>query len=132
MIYFEFKKPDGSVVASTIFNAPEKELFKGAEEINAKKKNARNLFTKTHRGSVRVLVVDDEDYLQSTKMAKKLLEAYAETFLSFILLEEETQTQWAEGLKLFAHNLIEVHTQLKDTVERIFNAEVQHAKGYKE
>ncbi len=132
MIYFEFKRTDGSLVVTTIVGVPEKGLFNGEEELNIKRNNARNLFTKTHHGSIRILVVDDEDYLNSTKMAKKLLDAYAQTFLSFILLEEETQARWADGLKLFAHNLIEVHTQLKDTVERIFNTEVQRAKGYKE
>ena len=132
MIYFEFKKNDGLIVASNIFTSPEDKLFKGEENLNLKKDNARNLFATTSYGSVRVLVVDEKDYLMSTKLAKKLLDAYTETFRSFIYFEEEMQTQWSDNLKMFAHNLIEVHTQLKDTVERMFNTEAQHAKVYKE
>lgn len=126
MIYYEYRRKDNSIIASTLSESVEDKVFTG------KKKNARELTAESTYGSVRLLVVDEDGFINSSSLSKKLLQAYTESLGAFVRYEDGAKDRWADGLKLFAHNLIEVHTQLKDTVERMFNADVQRAKGYKE
>jgi signal transduction histidine kinase len=132
MIYFEYRRADGSIVTSTIKDCPQNSLFTGYEDQHTKIGNSRNLFKRTDFGSVRLVIVDEKEYLASSKLAKKALEAYSDVYSSFNELELQSKKEFEKAVKLFAHNLIEVQAQLKDKVERIFTDHVRTTSNYKD
>lgn len=62
MIYFEYRRADGSILASNFPNGFV-DPFSGNEQSDSKSKHARNLFKTTDYGSVRILITEETDYL---------------------------------------------------------------------
>lgn len=129
MIYFEYRRQDSSLLAS---NFPDGfvDPFLDVEKQNLKTKKARNLFREISHGSVRVLVVEEDEYLNSKRLSKSLLDVYVLLHGVVVDFDNSNVQKLADTLRLFAHNLIDVHTHLKGKVGRIFSDEVRYAGDY--
>lgn len=129
MIYYEYKLPNGEIIATNFERCRYLGDFIGKEKENIKLVNCRNLYTEGDFGAVR-LVVDDEKYLSSSSLAKSLLEGRAETARWIIAVAKENSIKTAETLRLFAHNLTSVHAHLKQKVQKLYTEDVYKLGDY--
>lgn len=115
MIYYELKDQESLVLSSNIADFSNIAMFDGKERENIKIGKYKNIYRIYPHGTVRLIIANDKDLLNSTRLVSDTANAFSYT----LAVMRKMKNIQEERYRVFSHNLVTTHAKLQGEVNSV-------------